>query len=468
MPRWTVLQKSPKPFQKPWCRLHIAPDSIKEQFFHLKPVAIPAIRADLQEKPTRLALGVHWLRKLVRGMVLPEGYPHSVHPNFAAFTAWNFVQSVAGSAVGVLATQCLLVGLGNSGNGGSTMALSATLNWVLKDGIGNAGGVLFVALVGDRFDRDAKLYRFLAGVALNLATLLEIMVPLWPAAFLPLAAAANTCKSVSWMANSATRAHLQRHFSRADNLGDITGKAASVGTAAAVAGTGLGVLISTLGLTEGSSPETLVTNCLILAVPLIAVYMWANYRSCRLGVSPRLSLQRLDKITRPLASSLVGADGKLVPSVADQLNRYILDPTIIGQKERFLYYNRDSVSSIRFEPNVRSIASLLQGQTSKFYVEFFNNHGFMAAWSQDGRPAIWFNDEVTSEQMIVGVIALQIARVLKEKGSNDDWIKTLDKAVNILSNVGTERVLETMKERGWDITCLDIDRSPILIAPDKN
>jgi len=77
-----------------------------------------------------------------------------------------------------------------------TIALAATLNWIMKDGIGQIGGIVFVAMVGSRFDGEAKRFRFLSAVCLSFATLMEIFIPLFPNLFLPIASVANACKII--------------------------------------------------------------------------------------------------------------------------------------------------------------------------------------------------------------------------------------------------------------------------------
>jgi hypothetical protein len=141
------------------------------------------------------------------------------------------------------------------------------------------------AQIGDRFDSDPKKLRYEAAVAMQTATFLELITPIFPAWFLPIASISNigglliycesaalgslhlfffmikrtptpsltpccslytsgggkkkrcTGKNVSWLAISSTRAHMHKTFALRDNLGDITGKAGSQSTAGAVIGT---------------------------------------------------------------------------------------------------------------------------------------------------------------------------------------------------------------------------------------
>ncbi len=86
---------------------------------------------------------------------LPAGYPASVTADYRPSTALNFVSSVSGTMGGTLATQALLQALGLGA--GTAIGLAASTNWLLKDGIGLFGGVLFAGLVGSRFDASPKV-----------------------------------------------------------------------------------------------------------------------------------------------------------------------------------------------------------------------------------------------------------------------------------------------------------------------
>jgi hypothetical protein len=157
---------------------------------------------------------------------------------YAAFSTAGVVVSAAGS---VLATQCMLYSLGL---GAGALPLAVGLNWVLKDGLGQLGGVAFAAFVNTRFDADPKRWRFLSAVTLDVASGLEIATAFVPAAFLPVAAAANVLKNIAWLSSSATRASLHQSLARTGNLADVTAKAGAQTIGGATAGTALGVVLS--------------------------------------------------------------------------------------------------------------------------------------------------------------------------------------------------------------------------------
>ena len=126
--------------------------------------------------------------------------------------------------------------------------MAAALQWVVKDGLGQLGGVLFAANVNTRFDSDPRRWRLLSSVALDAACLLELLSPAAPALFIPLAATTNGGKNVSWLAANASRAAIHHSFAKSPNLADITVKTGSQSIGASLAGTSLGIgLASQLG-----------------------------------------------------------------------------------------------------------------------------------------------------------------------------------------------------------------------------
>jgi hypothetical protein len=189
---------------------------------------------------------------------LPAKYPTSVCSSYSSYATYCFLGSIAGSAGMVLSTQALLVAVGVGTQSAAPMA--AALNWVMKDGVGQLGGVLFASQLGSggmdmdywrsKFrrkqqqsppkksrrrrgggnfqqgtaDSNPKRWRMVAALALDLSTLLEICTPmLGPEWFLPCASVANIGKNVGFLAASASRAAIHQSLS----MGGSTAPAAA-------------------------------------------------------------------------------------------------------------------------------------------------------------------------------------------------------------------------------------------------
>eukprot|EP00980_Cylindrotheca_fusiformis_P030951 scaffold25670_cov127-Cylindrotheca_fusiformis.AAC.2 len=109
-------------------------------------------------KPTKEISDVSTLSRNVISHFLPAKHPHSVAPGYLKFASYSFVASVAGSASMVLSTQTLLLAVGVVGSNAQAGIMAGAFNWVMKDFVGQVGGVLFASQMGKTraFDADPK------------------------------------------------------------------------------------------------------------------------------------------------------------------------------------------------------------------------------------------------------------------------------------------------------------------------
>ncbi|KAI9221824.1 vitamin B6 photo-protection and homoeostasis-domain-containing protein [Blastocladiella britannica] len=290
--------------------------------------------------------GARWraARDNVVATFLPAGYPHSVAPGYMPYTQWTFLHSVTGTVTGVLSMQSLLYAIGL---GAGSIPLAAALNWIIKDGLGQLGGVLYVSVMGEKFDAEPKRLRFLACSTMQAASLLEVLLPLVPHLFLPIASISNVGKNIAWLASSATRAQINQTYAVNDNLGDLTGKAGSQATAAGVIGTGLGVIVS-------AQVGTDFTSILGTFLPLSAFTLYALAQSNRAVITRTLDAQRLDLILASWRS------GHGVPT-----------PAAVAPAEKFV---RPYTSPVRVNPPLAQLSTTAVGAA-----ESLARHGFAAA-----------------------------------------------------------------------------------------
>ena len=223
---------------------------------------------------------------------LPKGYPHTVAPEYLRYSLLTNASIGIGSAAGVLTTQSLLcaAGLTQGGSAATGAALAGTLNWVLKDGIGQLAAVVSASLISDRFDTDAKRWRMTAAGCENGARALESIAPFVPGGFLLVASLANLGKSVACIAAAATRAAFHRYLARNHNLADLTGKAGSQAIASSLLGTNLGILISASCCSEPAHVAFFVSGLSLLHMHT---------------VSESLRCLALPTLTLPAAEALV-------------------------------------------------------------------------------------------------------------------------------------------------------------------
>jgi len=258
---------------------------------------------------------------------LPKDFETSVGPSYVSYVQWTMAASVIGTAAGVLSMQSLLMAVGLKEG---AIPLAATLNWILKDGLGQLGGVLFAGFVNQRFDSEPKRWRFKSALLLDASTLMEVLTPLFPSYFLPIASVANIGKNIGWLSASATRAGIHRSFMRnEENMGDITGKSASQTIAASVIGTGLGIGISQI--MGAGTMGIFAATASLSALHLASLYKGLNCVTVR-----TLNLQRLWLAVRPSLSE----DGKIDLQM-------ILEPDKVSEIEKMFHFGRLSVRSRR-------------------------------------------------------------------------------------------------------------------------
>eukprot|EP00775_Hariotina_reticulata_P009254 gene9254-9420_t len=180
----------------------------------------------------------HRVKKVLQATFLPAGYPTSVGSNYLQYTLWQAVTNFATTANGVLASTFLLYSVGL---GAGAIPTAGALNWVLKDGLGQMGTLLFGKAIAHNFDIHSKTWYFMSFLLLSTATGLEIATIMVPQAFLVMGSCANMIKGLSWMAGGSTRSVFNLSFVRDNNIADITAKNTSQYIFASLFGTTAGV-----------------------------------------------------------------------------------------------------------------------------------------------------------------------------------------------------------------------------------
>ncbi|XP_066498533.1 RUS1 family protein C16orf58 homolog isoform X3 [Hoplias malabaricus] len=127
-----------------------------------------------------------------KSVFLPQGYPESVSEDYLHYQLWDTLQAFSSSLSGTLATQASLRGIG-VGNQQATVA-AATVTWILKDGTGMLGRILFAWMKGfllygcgllfrSKLDSEAKKWRLFADILNDIAMFMEILAPHFPPFF---------------------------------------------------------------------------------------------------------------------------------------------------------------------------------------------------------------------------------------------------------------------------------------------
>ncbi|XP_033026698.1 RUS1 family protein C16orf58 homolog isoform X6 [Lacerta agilis] len=230
----------------------------------------------------------------------------------------------ASSITGTLATQAVLKGVG-VGDEASTVT-AATVTWILKDGTGMLGRILFAWSKGSKLDCDAKQWRLFADVLNDMAILMEILAPAFPACFTLIVCISGFFKCIVGVAGGATRAALTMHQARRDNMADVSAKDGSQETLVNLAGLFFSLLLIPL-----------VADNLRLTYSLYglftALHLYANYRAVRSVCMETFNRARLRLVLRHflqwgkvLGPALANPQEPLVPGFQQELRMNLGTP----------------------------------------------------------------------------------------------------------------------------------------------
>eukprot|EP00753_Platysulcus_tardus_P008664 PLAT16156.1.p1 GENE.PLAT16156.1~~PLAT16156.1.p1 ORF type:complete len:458 (-),score=148.25 PLAT16156.1:74-1423(-) len=242
-----------------------------------------------------------------RELFLPIGYPTSVRPEYLQFQAWDTLQALCSYLRGILTTQAILEGVGVGQETASPLA--AAISWVLRDGAGLFGNLLFTWWGASRFDADVKRWRLFADVANDIGLTLELLAPRLPSLFMPLACAGTLFKTMCGVAAGGARASLTSHFAASDNIADVAAKEGSQETAVTLIGMLVGIQLSSA---IGSSLPAVWSVFALLT----AVHVLANYRAVACLRLRSLNAARLALLWQAAGDSSVEAVNAAEPIVA--------------------------------------------------------------------------------------------------------------------------------------------------------
>ena len=215
---------------------------------------------------------------------LPAGFPDSVRPEYLAYQFWDSLQALCSYLRSVLTIQAVLTsaGVGNS----EASALSTTLTWVIKDGMGMIGSLLFAYRFADVFEVNVKEWRLVADILNNFALTVDLFLPLYPGYYLILTCVSSMCKSCCGLVSGATRARISAHFAQKGHLADVTAKESTQETAVTLIGLIIGFICTKY---IGDSSEV----AWILFFVLMTIHQIANYKLIRTLVLDTLNPQRV-------------------------------------------------------------------------------------------------------------------------------------------------------------------------------
>ncbi len=159
----------------------------------------------------------------LRSTFLPSGYPSRTPPGYLKYCMFSWTQDFTTQLRSVIATQRVLEGVG-VGREGAT-ALSALMNYLVRDGCGMAATLLFTSAASSKFRSDVKRWRLFADIMVDVGITLEVMAVLVPRSFfLPMISIGNMCKAMCGVAAGACGGSINLHWAKGSDISDINAK----------------------------------------------------------------------------------------------------------------------------------------------------------------------------------------------------------------------------------------------------
>ncbi|CAM9511514.1 unnamed protein product, partial [Sphacelaria rigidula] len=209
------------------------------------------------------------LSAFFRRTFLPNGYPSSVRKEYVEYQTWDTVQALCSYLRGVL---CLTAMLDAAGVGDeNASAIAAAMVWVLRDGFGMVGSLLFSYSASPHMDSNIKEWRLFADVANDVGLTFDLVAPVFREHFALVSSLGTMCKALCGVAAGATKTSITSHFALRANMADLSAKENAQETAVNVCGMFLGVKVA-----SHLKDSTMVTWAIFVVLTLLHVY--ANYR----------------------------------------------------------------------------------------------------------------------------------------------------------------------------------------------
>jgi Vitamin B6 photo-protection and homoeostasis len=342
------------------------------------------------------------------------------------YTRWRLATFFFGGSVGVFSTQGLLLAVGVGRQ--SAAPLAAALQWVIRDGMGRMGRLVF-GQVGTGFDAETKQYRLAAAAVLNLSCALESVTPLVPHFFLPLACLANMAKGASTVAAASTRSAIYRSFMRSENLGDITAKQETVGVAGDLMGTAVGILLSKV--TEGRQRAAMAAFAAVSVAHLFAVYK--EIKGIQLGT---LNRQRAHLLIKAFL-----ADGR-VPNLADG-----------NRNERIA--NRPWLDSLH-APNIDLGARLHEcapdAEALAYLLRMYKNERYLFTYEGTRMKIVLRNDATSHDALKAFLQADYFWECYRRAGVREDRNRALLEDSHRFANKNFDSFVRDATSKGWRTT----------------
>ena len=215
---------------------------------------------------------VRSVRSAFQSVFLPQGFPDSVSRDYVEYQIWDSMQALCSYSTNTISVKAMLKGMGVGDD--SATASAALVTWLMKDGCGMIGRIVFAWAQGNDLDNNSKQWRLVADAADDGARILSLLAPAFPQYFRATMCLVQLMYAVVGVAGGATRNAVTQHQSRMNNSGDVSAKDGSQETMVTLVGLCIG-----MWATPRLDDRVALTWCIMLIGSCLHIY--CNYRAVR-------------------------------------------------------------------------------------------------------------------------------------------------------------------------------------------
>ncbi|XP_023019794.2 RUS family member 1 [Leptinotarsa decemlineata] len=231
---------------------------------------------------------IHFILHFLREVLLPYGYPESVSEDYLEYQLWDTAQAFCSTITGAFTTRAVLKGVG-VGDSEAT-ALSAAITWIMKEGTGMLGRIIFAWWKGSGLDSDCKKWRLFADILNDVAMSIELLLPFIGAFSMQILCVTSVMKSIVGIAGGATRASITNHQAIKNNMAEISAKDGTQETVVNLVASIASIYL--LNIFNGTFSEW------IFIFSLMALHLLTNYWAVKSLIFRNLNDQRLAIVLR--------------------------------------------------------------------------------------------------------------------------------------------------------------------------
>lgn len=334
----------------------------------------------------------------------------------------------------VLSTTSLLRSLGLSSS--TALALSAPLQWVLKDGLGFLSKFISSSQLSSRVDRHPRRSRIVGDSLMTLSSLVEILSVLHPRQFVWYGALGGVLKQMGGgISGPAYRVFLDAFVGKGGgNIGELSARGEVQGVVGKLLGLALGVVIAR-ALENCSAGINLYLDAWFV---LGAAHLGSTWQSVQCVRMKTLNWTRL----RMVMDSVI--DGHGVRSIEDVWKEENETASWTGI--------RVGVSLDEMEDNVYD--RILRHSTEAYVVGMVDN-----------KMALALVEDVSMMDVLKGVLQVRWVQKAIEKGGETE--STIEKSYDWIRGYG-DNFVQGLEEEGWAVGRLgiDIEQARFALVPD--